>query len=206
MKVSYAITVKDELNEIKTLLETLFNYIKQQDEIVILWDEKNGDPKVWEYLKSITQKTINTYKSSFQNHFANWKNYLNSLCSGEYIYNIDADEIPSEYLVKNLKVILEANLKNDVFYVPRINKVEGITQKHIEKWKWKINNKGWINFPDYQMRIYKNSPEIKWVGKVHEYIKGYKTYAVFPQDEIYSLKHYKSIERQEKQNKYYNTL
>ena len=63
-----------------------------------------------------------------------------------------------------------------------------------------------INKYDYQGRIFKNSPEIKWVGKVHEKIEGYKTVSYLPPVEEWSLYHPKSIERQEKQNNYYNTL
>jgi hypothetical protein len=205
MKISYAITVKDEIQEIKTLLTKLFNFVRKQDEVVVLWDEKNGDPQVWEYLNSINSEKINIYKGSFQGHFANWKNYLNSLCRGDVIINLDADEIPHEFLLQNLPEILE-NSEVDLIYVPRVNTVEGITQEHIDKWGWKINEKGWVNYPDHQARIYKRDPNINWSGKVHETIKGFKSYGVLPLKEEFSLYHPKTIKKQEKQNKYYNTL
>jgi len=212
MKISYAITICNELDEIKVLLAELLGKVDPEDEVVVMFDEENGDPKVWEYLNSVAVTNDNLvrgfelHSSRFFNHFANWKNYLNSLCTGDYIFNIDADEIPNDYLLENLKSIIKANPENDVFYVPRINKVEGITQEHVKKWNWIINEKGWINFPDYQMRIYKNKETIRWVGKVHEHIEGFSKYATLPQEEVYSLKHYKTIEKQEKQNNYYNLL
>jgi hypothetical protein len=52
--------------------------------------------------------------------------------------------------------------------VPRINTVKGITIEDITKWKWNVDNDGHINWPDYQFRICRNIPEIKWEGKVHE--------------------------------------
>ena len=42
MKISYAITVKDELSEIQRLVSLLLNHKRSQDEIVILLDETNG--------------------------------------------------------------------------------------------------------------------------------------------------------------------
>jgi len=62
---------------------------------------------------------------------------------------------------------------------------------------------GW---PDYQTRIYRRTSEIQWVGKVHERIVGYNTMSILPQEEVFSLKHPKDIERQTRQNEYYETL
>ena len=102
--------------------------------------------------------------------------------------------------------ILEENSNTEVFLVPRINEVTGILQSHLGEWGWNMNNRGWINFPDYQTRILRNTPEIKWHNKVHEVIKGHKKFAPLPTNEEYCLWHPKSITRQEIQNKYYNTL
>jgi hypothetical protein len=211
MTISYAITVCNERQEISVLINTLIEFIQPQDEIVILYDSKNGDPKVWEYLNLVALTDDNQFKGvsinegEFNGNFAEWKNKLNSLCKGDYIFNIDADEIPQQHLIQSLPAILE-NPDIDLLYVPRVNTVGGITQEHINKWGWKMDEMGWINFPDYQTRIYKNSPEIKWEGKVHETVKGFKSYGVLPKKEEFSLYHPKTIERQEKQNNYYDTL
>jgi hypothetical protein len=102
--------------------------------------------------------------------------------------------------------MLEQNSEVDLFFVPRINTVEGLTQEHIIKWRWNVDEKGWVNFPDYQTRIYKKSPEIKWEGKVHERITGTKTFSPLPAEEVWCLYHPKNIEKQEKQNNYYGTI
>jgi hypothetical protein len=66
---------------------------------------------------------------------------------------------------------------------------------------------GHINWPDYQWRIWKNIPEIKWINKVHEKLEGFKTYALLPADtQAFCLYHPKTIQKQEKQNNYYDTL
>jgi hypothetical protein len=131
---------------------------------------------------------------------------LKNNSNGIFIFQIDADEMPSEYIIDNLSEILDFNKDVDLFFVPRINTVEGLTDSHIKKWRWEVNEKGWVNFPDYQTRIYRRTSEIEWQGKVHERIVGYNTLSVLPQDEQFCLYHHKQIERQEKQNDYYDTI
>jgi hypothetical protein len=208
MKISYAITVCNELEEIKRLVDFLLPNKRIQDEIVILYDNKNGDERILDYLLPLNIKpNVQTWRGLwFEGHFGDWKNLLTSYCTGDYIFQIDADEMIGEYLVENLPLILEANPEVDVFLTPRINTVEGLTQQHINKWRWNVNDKGWVNFPDYQWRIYKNSTNIKWKNKVHEVLDGYKTTALLPADEAFCLLHPKTIDRQEKQNNYYDTL
>jgi hypothetical protein len=94
----------------------------------------------------------------------------------------------------------------DLYFVPRVNTVEGLTEEHIRKWGWKVNEAGWVNWPDYQTRIYRKTSEIEWEGKVHERIKGYNTFSVLPAEKEYALYHPKGIERQERQNELYEKL
>ena len=138
--------------------------------------------------------------------YAGQKNYLTRMCKGEYIINIDADELPNKWLMKNIKEILEANPTIDLYWVPRVNTVEGLTQEHINKWHWQVNEKGWVNFPDYQGRIYKNDKSIYWENPVHEVVTGAKKISHFPPQEEFCLYHSKDIERQEKQNELYSQI
>jgi len=149
---------------------------------------------------------IKIHEDKFKGHFADWKNLLTSFCKGDYIFQIDADEIPNEELIQHLPFMLQETPEADVILVPRINTVEGLTQQHIIKWNWNVNDKGWVNWPDYQWRIYRNSPDIKWINKVHERLDGFKSYATLGDDGYYHLKHPKTIQRQEKQNNYYDSL
>ena len=207
MKISYAITVCSEFVEIQRLVNFLLKNKRREDEIVILYDSKNGDKEVESYLRSHSvDGGYAWHKGEFDNHFADWKNKLTELCSGDYIFQIDADEIPSVELVDNLPAIITKNKDNEVYLVPRVNTVKGLTQDHIQKWRWNVNEKGWINWPDYQWRIWKNKPAISWKNKVHEVLQGYQTFSTLPPLEELSLYHPKDIERQEKQNDYYDTL
>jgi len=207
MKISYAITVCNEIVEIQRLVSFLLDNKRNEDEIIILYDGVNGIEPVEEYLRA---KSVNVdfmwYNGVFNNHFADWKNTLKDLCNGDYIFQIDADEIPNKALIQQLPTILESNPDNEVYLVPRVNTVKNLTEEYIQKWRWNVNDKGWINWPDYQWRIWKNKPEIKWVNKVHEKLQGFKTYAALPDVEEVALYHPKDIERQIKQNEYYNSL
>ena len=207
MKISYAITVCDEVMEVKRLLNFLLVNKREEDEIVVLLDKSKSSMRIENLLRGHEYRDkIILATDNFQGHFADWKNKLNNLCTGDYIFQIDADEYPHEDLIESLPEILEANPTVEVYVVPRVNTVGGITPEHIAKWGWNVNENGWVNFPDYQWRIYKKSPYIKWKNKVHEVIEGYKTMAQIPAYESLALYHPKTIERQVKQNNYYNTL
>ena len=158
MKISFAITVCNELEEIKKLVPFLIENKRANDEIVILFDNKNGDEKVLDYLLQFNKlPNVQTWRGlDFNNDFSEWKNKLNEYCTGDYIFQLDADELISEYMVKNLHEIIEANDEIDLFYVPRINTVKGITEEHIKRWRWNVDADGRVNFPDYQGRIYKS--------------------------------------------------
>jgi hypothetical protein len=207
MKISYAITVCNELEEVKRLIEFLYVNKRQEDEICVLVDKPKASKELLlELYKYETTRWIILKEDEFKGHFANWKNQLMDMCSGSYIFQIDADETPNLYLIESLPEILEANPSVDTYVVPRVNTVEGLTQDHIAKWGWHVDEKGWVNWPDYQWRIYKNTPDIRWKNKVHEVIEGHKTMAQLPAYEDLALYHPKTIDRQEKQNSYYNTL
>ena len=206
MKISYGITVHNEAEELQKLLQVLNKNIDKEDEIVVCVD--GDDEKVEAVLGESLSSWQNyiVYKRKLDGNFSDQKNYVIEQCTGDYIFHIDADEYPHESLVSQLPVILEHNPENEVYLVPRVNTVSGLTKDHITQWGWRVNDKGWVNWPDYQWRVWKNKPEIKWVNRVHEKLSGHKTYAMLPDIEGLSLYHPKNIDRQEKQNAYYNTL
>jgi len=205
--ISYAITVCNELEEITNLLNFLQTNIRPEDEIVIQYDEKSATDSVKDYVNLMDKMHENHTVIGFplNKDFASFKNNLKSHCTKEYIFQIDADEIPHESLVEVLHQVLEMN-QVDVIFIPRVNTVDGLTKEHIEKWGWQVNESGWVNFPDYQTRVYRNTEEIMWMNKVHERITGYNTVSNLPPKEEYSLYHHKGIQRQEKQNEFYGTI
>jgi hypothetical protein len=207
MKISYAITVCNELEEIKRLFDFLHQHKRPEDEICVLLDKPKASQELLDELYYWSSKDVIILKeSSFQGHFSDWKNELTQICSGDYIFQIDADEYPHPYFIESLPTILEHNSAVELYAVPRVNTVEGLTQEHIQKWGWRVDDNNWVNWPDFQTRIYKNSPDIKWKNKVHEVLDGHKEFAYLPMEEEWALYHPKSIDRQESQNSFYNTL
>ena len=206
MKISYAITVCNEIEEIKRLVSFLLEHKREEDEIIVLLDKPKAPQDLLDFLYICSSNNQITLKESiFKEHFADWKNELNQMCKGDFIFNIDADEVPNETLINALPAILENN-DFDICLVPRVNTVEGLTKAHIQKWGWSVNEHGWVNWPDKQWRLYKNTPEIKWENKVHERLVGFKTYTTLPEVLEMSLFHHKTIDRQEKQNEFYERI
>ena len=207
MKISYAITVCDEFEEIQRLVNFLQKHKRFEDSIVVLYDINKGHEGIEQFLRA---KSVNCeiawLPGEFDGHFANWKNKLTEMCDGDWIFQIDADEIPHIDLIEYLPEIILSNPDNDVIRVPRVNTVHGLTEEYVRQWGWRVNDKNWVNWPDFQWRIYKNNTKIKWVNKVHEVLEGYSTYSDLLEEETFSLYHPKDIEKQAKQNNYYNTL
>mgnify|MGYP003667961475 CR=1 FL=1 len=218
LKISYGITVYNEHKELDNLLHHLSKHIRDEDEVVITQDISKLGSKIIQQdefykLEKVLEKydygsyfnNLKVTQFIFKKDFSALKNYTKSKCSGDYIFHIDADEIPNEILIEQLPQILEIN-DTDLIWVPRINIVDGITDFHMNLWKWRKTDEGWINFPDYQARIFRNQDHIKWVKPVHEIIEGAKTYSHLPPQEQLTLMHKKEITKQEIQNKLYEDI
>ena len=203
MKISYGITVHNEAEELQKLLEVLNKNVDKEDEIVVCVD--GDDEKVEAVLGESLDSWQNyiVYKRKLNGNFAEHKNSVIEKASGDYVFHIDADEYPNEILIQQLKEILEIN-EVDLIWIPRVNTIEGMKQEHVQKWGWRITGKGWVNYPDYQARVFRRDESIRWTRPLHEYIKGCKTYAHLPPHEELSLYHPKTIQKQEKQNLFYN--
>ena len=206
MKISYSILTHNETDSLLKLVHFLMEHKDEEDEIVIL-DDYSDNEKTKEILDTMCSiHEIKFEQRDLLKDYAGQKNHLTRMCKGEYIINIDADEIPHKYLMENIKSILASNPTVDLYWVPRANTVEGITQDHMQQWGWNVNEKGWINWPDYQGRIWRNRPNIMWTKPVHEVLTGYKEHTYLPQEEEFCFYHPKDIDKQEKQNEFYNTI
>ena len=206
MKISYGITVHNEHEELNKLLEVLVHKTDSEDEIVICID--GNDEKVQEVITSWVQqygsnKDIIVYNRKLDGNFAEHKNSVIEKSTGDYIFHIDADEYPHEVLLQQLKQILEMN-DVDLVWIPRVNTIDGMTEEHIKKWGWRVTENKWVNYPDYQARVFRRDSEIRWTRPLHEHIVGCKTYAHLPPHEELSLYHPKTIQKQEQQNLFYN--
>lgn len=203
MNISYAILTHNEGEYIENLLSFLTENKQPEDEIVVV-DDYSTDELTKTILAKYKDSIILNYRT-FDNE-ENQRTYLESLCTKEYIFVFDADEIIHKDFIKMLPEVLKANPDVEMFYVPRVNTVEGLTPEHIQKWRWNVNDKGWVNFPDYQLRLHKNLPHIKWVGFVHSVMEGFKSFVALPSEELFSILHHKDITKQEQQNDQYDRI
>ena len=206
ISISYAILTHNEDKSLKQLLDFLIEHKDENDEIVIL-DDFSDNPKTIEILDFyVSAHNIVYEQRELLKDFANQKNYLTRMCKSSYIMNIDADEMLSKFFIENIKEVLEANPTIDLYWLPRVNTVDGLTQEHINKWGWQVNEKGWINWPDVQGRLYRKRPNILWERPVHERIIGYREHSFFPQEKNWAIIHKKDIDKQENQNNFYEGI
>ena len=200
VKISYAICVCNEHRELESLVNFLLKVKDEEDEVNILVDSKNVTSEVRTVLDSYGDKIV-VNERAFDGKFSDHRNYHASKCSGYYIFVIDADEMPQEALIVNIKTF-----EGDIMYIPRINICPGYTAEWLDQHKFQLNEMGWINFPDYQGRYYKNNGEIKWENDLHERLTGSQNVARVDAKPLVSLLHIKTVERQDKQGEYYDSL
>ena len=204
--ISFAITAWNEHVELERLLDQLVTIIKPEDEIMVQLDSSATfeTKKVADKYNVGHKFEYHRIFSSLNGDFATFKNNVKNHCTRDWVFFIDADEYLSDQLIENIHQILELNPDIELYAIPRVNTVEGLTQEHIQKWRWNVDSDGWVNYPDYQTRLLKNIPEIKWVQRVHERLVGAKMSITLPGG--YDIIHPKTIERQERQNNFYDTL
>lgn len=179
--ISYLVTCKNEGYQIQSLLNLLFKY-KDGNECIIL-DDYSDDKDTLKVLDSISDSTFfKIHKHHLNRNYSEHKNYGKSLCSGDYVFQIDADELPSETLLESLKDIIEVNKNIDLFWVPRINDFKGVNNDIAKQWGWKLTpyqNRLIVNWPDPQSRIFKNVSYMEWKRRLHEKVEGSKNVCLF---------------------------
>ena len=203
--ISYLVTTHNEGKCIETLLFQILEYMSDDDEIVIV-DDNSTDKLTLNILESVKSDKVRIFKHDLNKDFASHKNFGKEQCHNKWIFQLDADETVSEYLLKNIHTLLEYNNEIELLAVPRVNIVNGLTREDVQNWRWRVNEMGWVMWPDFQTRIFQNKPEIKWKNKVHEVITGHKTFTTLPEEKEWALYHIKDIDRQRKQNALYETI
>tara|TARA_B100001778_G_scaffold229278_1_gene190651 strand:+ start:178 stop:840 length:663 start_codon:yes stop_codon:yes gene_type:complete len=195
MKLSYAICVCNESRDLFSLVSFLLKVKDKEDEINILIDTAHVTENVKNVLEYFSDKIV-TCERDFDGNFAEHRNFHITQCSGDYIFMIDPDEIPKEFLIQNLKKLI-TDLNGELIMVPRINVCPGFTDEWIKKCNFRTNEFDWINWPDYQGRIFKNSEHIKWTRGLHEVVSGTDKIVYLRTDPKLGMWHIKSIEKQD---------
>jgi glycosyltransferase involved in cell wall biosynthesis len=209
--ISFLVFVHNESWELTTLLRKLHPWLSShpEDELVIV-DDFSTDDATKDVLRTSGDKVV---QHALNGDFSTHKNFGNSHCSKNFILQIDADEYPTESLLENLKELIRLNPNVELFRLPRVNLVRGLTPEHAQKWGWQVywldayKDVPCVNMQDHQGRLYRNDPtRIKWVRPVHEVIVGHNGVATIPFDPEFALIHDKTIERQKQQNMLYDKM
>ncbi|MEK9767328.1 MAG: glycosyltransferase [Betaproteobacteria bacterium] len=203
MNISFAITCHNEGNDLERLLLQISKVATEQDEIIVL-DDYSTDFETCAILAQWSDR-VNIEQHALNDDFAEHKNYLNSLCTKDWILQLDADEFLGSNLEKYVHYLVDHN-ETDLMWIPRVNKVEGITQQDLINYRWRVDEEGRIMWPDYQGRLYRNKEELQWIGRVHERIEGNQNFTHLPLENDWAIHHYKTIEKQRQQNEFYNEL
>jgi len=229
MKISYLVTCSTETDTLRKLLIRLKNDLGN-DELIIIIDGSNRETLriIYdiEHEHPVTQVEGNTYFStpkkvsnitsythSLNADYGSHKNFGIEKSTGDWIIQLDGDELPSENIIgENLHAIIESNPNVELIFVPRINDYRGVQPHHATQWGWRLDisptyNRPRVNFPDFQGRIFRNIPDrIKWDRKLHEKIEGHTQYSFLPAEEDYAIYHDKTIEKQLETNIRYNKV
>lgn len=195
MKITYAITVCNESKDLYSLVSFLIKVKDPEDNINILVDSAHVTKQVRSVLKHFENNIVQNERD-FDGKFSTHRNYHASTCDGDYICVIDADEMPHEFMIKNLKNIISEN-NPDIIWVPRINICPGFTQEWLKRCNFKTNELGWINWPDYGSRVYKNIPSIHFSSELHEKLVGGSNSIGLPAEPKFALWHIKSVDKQD---------
>lgn len=202
--LTYAIEVCNEDRELYSLLAFLVKTKSSDDDINVLVDSGKETSEVTKVLEQF-KDTIKVCRRNFDGDFAAHRNYHIEQCKGDYIFMIDADEMPQEYLVNNIKdALMKTNA--DLIYIPRMNITPGYTQEWLERCNFRVNDAGFINWPDFQGRVFRNQESIRWTKNLHEKVDGAKTFISLEQSPAVGLWHIKTVERQDKQDAFYKSL
>lgn len=199
MKITYAVSVCDEAQELNSLLNFLIKVKEPEDDINVLLDVGKTNDAVRRVLEH-HEAHVTLHERAFDGDFSEHRNHHVSLCTGDYIFALDADEMPQEILIQNIK-----QFQGDILAIPRMNICPGFTEAWLKEHKFRTANTGWINWPDFQMRYFKNNGEIRWKGGLHETLEGGKVQAL-DADPALALWHIKSVEKQDKQGAFYESL
>lgn len=148
MKLSAVIITKNASRHLEQAVDSVKDIV---EEITIV-DSGSSDDTV----KIAKRLTKNVYSVIFENDFSIIRNYALSRSIGEWILVLDADEILSPELKEEIPELVK-HRTHDGYWFRR---------------RWYINAKKYMKhglfYPDFQLRLFRNSETIKYQNRVHE--------------------------------------
>ena len=108
MKITYTIQVCNESREIFSLLNFLLKVKDPEDNIDVVVDSLHTTDKVAKVLEHFKDR-VSVHQRPFDN-FKDNATYHGTIATGDYIFGVDADEMPQEALIKNVKKIFKLEI------------------------------------------------------------------------------------------------
>jgi len=193
----------NELTEFNWLMDVLRPLLGEDAEIVVLDDF--SQPAMVDAIKASGARF---YQRALNKNFSAQRNHLLSLCQGEFVFQLDPDEIPHPELLKSLPKILQYMRDNnmDACSMPRLNiLVDG--DKPVDARSLTLSDADLANRKrDDMTRILRNGRGIRFVNHVHERLVGIVRACRLPQQLRFALLHCKTRSRQETQNSFYRGI
>lgn len=215
MKVTYGIGCCNEIEELKRLLPFILQHKQEQDEVVVQWDSSGGTQEVVDYVTSFDNVVFaeDNLRDDEGPDFAAFKNRLLDRSTGDWHFQIDADEVPSVGIMQILHDFL-ANADADLVGMARadiivcdsqetFNKMNQVCNFRPKQW---LEGYGMLLNVGTQRRLIKVGSDIRWAPRLHEQPKHEKKMDRLPFDGTmrYVLHHDKTPERQHKQHWFYH--
>lgn len=138
--ISYCITVHNEDSSFKTLLDRLYPFVEGGKDEIIIQDDYSTNEKTLEVINEYKSKeNVVYYQHPLNNHYGEFKNEFIKRASNEFIIAIDADELPSETFLLNIKDVIDLNPTIECFIVGRLNDFVGNYDKTAMQWGWRLS-------------------------------------------------------------------
>tara|TARA_R100000005_G_C4996397_1_gene203237 strand:- start:1162 stop:1785 length:624 start_codon:yes stop_codon:yes gene_type:complete len=196
------ILCKNENESLQKLLEQITKFKAPQDKIYVVRD-KNGTNSKTKYIIESYKAAIIAYERPVDRAIHDQKNWLAKQSNTDYLFYLDADELLDERFYMIVHQLVEEN-DVDVFFLPRTNIVLGLTEQYRASRGWKLDEKGRVNWPDVQDRLFRNKKGIHFNPIPHGRLIGHDTFSMLPEEELYAIYHEKSMEKQKSDNEWHD--
>lgn len=164
MKLSFCCVVRDKLENVKTLINSIRDIV---DEIVIIDTGSDEETKAFE--RGCTSKVFNL---AWNNDFSYMRNLAIKKSSGEWILSLDSDETISPALKNKIRSLIDGGKDLEGY---RFNRVHYFDEEKpfVDHWK--------------HLRLYRRSA--CYFGAIHESIKNLKKVKIINDPDCYIEHH-----------------
>ena len=186
---SVAMITLDDKECIKETMDNVAPYVVD-DFVIVDGGSTDGTLDIIKKYDNIT-----LLEKKWEDSFEIQKNYALDNTNNEWRLLIDADEQYQHLFWNQLPwyICFAENKGIDCFKVPRINTVDDLTEHYVQQRGWQLNAFNWVNYPDFQQRLYKKN--CRYSGRTHERIVGFeKDFMLLG----VNILHHKSLSRQDR--------